>query len=292
MFIGRTDAEAETAIVWPPDLKNWLSGKDPDAGKDWRREEKGMTEVEMGGWHHWLDGHGFEQGPGDGDGQGGVLQSMGRRVRHNWDTELKCSMYILNDSSLSDVSFANVFSQSMACLLILLTLPFAEQKFLNFDEVQFTQNFLTAPSAFGGLVPQPGVKHGPLSVKLNPNHWNAREFLINYFLHGSCKKNFSLLILFNKFSLINKGYNNKYITVFSILYYFNYLRATRSKRQFCIVYKFKVVIILHLICSNQFKHLWSIFYMPCTMLSISLWSWLKESMFCTRLEYKQWRTVP
>ena len=200
-------------------------------------------------------------------------------------------MCILNDSSLSDVSFANVFSQSMACLLILLTLPFAEQKFLNFDEVQFTQNFLTAPSAFGGLVPQPGIKHGPLSVKLNPNHWNAREFLINYFLHGSCKKNFSLLILFNKFSLINKGYN-KYITVFSILYYFNYLRATKSKRQFCIVYRFKVVIILHLFCSNQFTHLWSIFYMPCTMLSISLWPWLKESMFCTRLEYKQWRTVP
>ena len=60
VFIGRTDAEAETLILWPPDVKNWLIGKDPDAGKDWRREEKGMTEDEMVGWHHWCDGHEFE----------------------------------------------------------------------------------------------------------------------------------------------------------------------------------------------------------------------------------------
>ena len=57
IFIGRTDAEAEILILWPPDVKNWLIGKDPDAGKDWRREEKGPTEDEMVGWHHWLDGH-------------------------------------------------------------------------------------------------------------------------------------------------------------------------------------------------------------------------------------------
>ena len=59
MFIGRTDAEAETPIIWPPDVKNWLSGKGPDAGKDWRRD-KGTTEDEMVLWHHWLDGHEFE----------------------------------------------------------------------------------------------------------------------------------------------------------------------------------------------------------------------------------------
>ena len=59
-FIGRTDAEAETLILWPPDVKNWLIGEDPDAGKDWRWEEKGMTEDEMVGWHHWLNGHEFE----------------------------------------------------------------------------------------------------------------------------------------------------------------------------------------------------------------------------------------
>ena len=60
VFIGRTDAKAETPILWPPDVKNWLTGKDPDAGKDWRQEEKGMTEDEMAGWHHQLDGHEFE----------------------------------------------------------------------------------------------------------------------------------------------------------------------------------------------------------------------------------------
>ena len=61
IFIGRPDAEAATPILWPPDVKSWLIGKDPDGGKDWRREEKGMTEDEMVGWHHWLDGHEFEQ---------------------------------------------------------------------------------------------------------------------------------------------------------------------------------------------------------------------------------------
>ena len=60
IFSGRTDAEAETPILWPPDAKNWLIGKDPDSGKDWRQEEKGTTEDEMVGWHHQLDGHEFE----------------------------------------------------------------------------------------------------------------------------------------------------------------------------------------------------------------------------------------
>ena len=66
IFIGRTDVEAP--ILWPPDAKNWLTGKDPDAGKDWRQEEKGTTKDEMVGWHHWLSGHEFEQAPGVGDG--------------------------------------------------------------------------------------------------------------------------------------------------------------------------------------------------------------------------------
>ena len=59
MFIGRTDAEAETSILWPPDSKNWLIWKDPDAGKDWE-QEKGMTEDDTVGWHHWLNGHEFK----------------------------------------------------------------------------------------------------------------------------------------------------------------------------------------------------------------------------------------
>ena len=70
VFIGRTDVEAETPILRPPDVKSWLIWKDPDAGKDWRQEEKGTTEDEMAGWHHRLDGHEFGWTPGVSDGQG------------------------------------------------------------------------------------------------------------------------------------------------------------------------------------------------------------------------------
>ena len=87
IFIGRADAEAEAPILWPPGTKNWLTGKDPDAGKDWG-QEKGMREDEMAGWHHWLNGLEFEQTPGDGDGQGGLLQSMrSQRIGHDFVTE-------------------------------------------------------------------------------------------------------------------------------------------------------------------------------------------------------------
>ena len=72
VFIGKTDVEAETPILWPPDAKSWLIGKDPDAEKDWR-QEKGMTEDEMVGWHHWLNGRGFVRTPRVGDGQGGLV---------------------------------------------------------------------------------------------------------------------------------------------------------------------------------------------------------------------------
>ena len=85
-----TDAEAETPILWPPDVKNWLLGKDPDAGKDWRQEKKGVTEDEMVGWHHRLNEHEFEQAPGVGDGQGSLVCSpwghkeLGTTERLNW----------------------------------------------------------------------------------------------------------------------------------------------------------------------------------------------------------------
>ena len=92
-FIGRSDAKAETPILGPPDVKNWFIGKDPDAGKDWGQEEKGTTEDEMVGWHHWLDGHGFGWTLGVGDGQGGLAcsGSWGRKVKHDWATELNWS---------------------------------------------------------------------------------------------------------------------------------------------------------------------------------------------------------
>ena len=73
IFIGRTDAEAETPILWPPDMKNWLIGKDPDPEKDWRQEEKVVTEDEMVGWHDQLDGHEFEEALEVGDGQGSLV---------------------------------------------------------------------------------------------------------------------------------------------------------------------------------------------------------------------------
>ena len=94
IFIGSTDAETETAILWPPGAKNWLIGKDPDAGKDWGQEEKGATEDEMVGWHHRLNGHEFEQAPGVGDRQGSLVccSPWGRKESDmtewlNWLTE-------------------------------------------------------------------------------------------------------------------------------------------------------------------------------------------------------------
>ena len=72
VFIGRTYAKAETPVLWPPHEKSWLIGKDPDAGRDWRQEEKGTTEDEMAGWHHQLDGRESGWTPGVGDGQGGL----------------------------------------------------------------------------------------------------------------------------------------------------------------------------------------------------------------------------
>jgi len=72
-FFGRNDAKAETPILWPPHVKSWLIRKDSDAGRDWGQEEKGTTEDEMAGWHHWLDGHESEWTPGVGDGQEGLV---------------------------------------------------------------------------------------------------------------------------------------------------------------------------------------------------------------------------
>ena len=90
VFIGKTDVEAKTPILWPSHVKSWLIGKDPDAGKDWRQEEKGTTKDEMVGWHHGLEAHEFEQAPGTSDGQGGLAccSPWGRRVGHDWATEL------------------------------------------------------------------------------------------------------------------------------------------------------------------------------------------------------------
>ena len=98
VFTGRTDAKAETPVLWPPHVKSWLTGKDSDAGRDWGQEEKGTTKDEMVGWHHPLDGREFEWTPGVGDGQGDLAccDSWGRKESDttewlNW-TELNYSM--------------------------------------------------------------------------------------------------------------------------------------------------------------------------------------------------------
>ena len=90
VFFGRNDAKEETLVLWPAHAKSWLIGKDSDAGRDWGQEEKGTTEDEMAGWHHWLDGREFEWILGVCDGQGGLAccNLGGRRVGHDWATEL------------------------------------------------------------------------------------------------------------------------------------------------------------------------------------------------------------
>ena len=87
VFTGRTDAEADTPKLWPPDAKNWLFWKDPDVGKDWRREKKGTMEDEMVRWHHQLNGHEFEQAPGAGEGQGSLACCSPRGPKESDTTE-------------------------------------------------------------------------------------------------------------------------------------------------------------------------------------------------------------
>ena len=105
VFIGITDIEAETPVLWPPDAKSWLIWKDPDAGKDWGQEEKGTTEDEMVGWHHWLDGHGFGWTPRVGDGQGGLAYCS------SWDRKEADTIGWLNWTELSNwcLCFSIVF---------------------------------------------------------------------------------------------------------------------------------------------------------------------------------------
>ena len=136
IFIGGTDAEAEAPILWPPDVKNWLIRKGADAGKDWRQEEKGTTEDEMIGWHHWLNGHEFEEIPGVGDGQGGLAccGSWGGREsdtteRLNW-TEVMIIQDDIWDSFLNwmeGVCLLNIHFYSIFLLLLLLLLLLLSQ---------------------------------------------------------------------------------------------------------------------------------------------------------------------
>ena len=117
VFIGRTDVEAETTLVWPPDAKSWLIWKDFDAGKDWGQEEKGMAEDEMVGWHHWLNGDEFEQTLGVGDGQGGLVccgpwghKELDMTEWLNWTDSLLFLCFILNKLWWPVFVFTSIFT--------------------------------------------------------------------------------------------------------------------------------------------------------------------------------------
>ena len=133
IFIGRTDAEAETAILWPPEVKNWLTEKDCDAGKEWRQEEKGTTEDVMVGWHHQLNGREFEQASEVGDGQGSLAccspwghKKSNMTEQLNWTEFYILFFYLFKKSFTSrsmlkfptEISVFTYFS-SYFCLLLL-----------------------------------------------------------------------------------------------------------------------------------------------------------------------------
>ena len=102
IFTGSSDAEAEVPIFWPHYMKSWLFRKDPDAGKGWRQEEKGTTQDRMIGWHHWLNGHEFEQALGNGEGQENLTccSPWGRRVGHDCVTEHQHQCLINKDANI------------------------------------------------------------------------------------------------------------------------------------------------------------------------------------------------
>ena len=160
IFMGRTDAEAP--IFWPPDVKNWLIGKNPDAREDWRQQEKGTTENEMVGWHHRLDGHEFEQAPGVGDGQGGLAccspwghKEMGKTDWLHWSE-------LIVDQHWSEVSRPVVDGPRLRCPFVVLVESLSQVQLFATSGLQHAR--LPCPSPFPGVC----SKSCPLSWWCHP----------------------------------------------------------------------------------------------------------------------------
>ena len=122
LFIGRTDAEAEAPVPWPPDVKNWLSGKDPDVGKDWGQEKKGLTEDEMVGWHHWLNGHECEQTLGDSEEQVNLV-CCSCRVHWTWLSDWTINSCLLEVSAWTCEVVRRCKLSNVLLLLLTLSKP-------------------------------------------------------------------------------------------------------------------------------------------------------------------------
>ena len=145
VFIGRTDAEAETPVLWPPHAKSWLIGKDPDAGRDWGQEEKGLAEYEMAGWHHWLDGHEFEYTLGVGDGQGG-LECCNSRGRQESDTTERLNWTELNLKGMEHYFLIRIWQSFLTLELVSNTYLFF--CILWYGRLYYPKHFLNPPLKF------------------------------------------------------------------------------------------------------------------------------------------------
>ena len=174
VLTGRTDVEAEAPILWPPDAKSWLIGKDPDAGRDWGQEEKGTMEDEMAGRHHWHNGHGFGWTLGVGDRQGGLVccRSWGCRVSHNWAIELSWNRFYLRLGSCSDIN--DLYCQNDYTMLQGVLMSFIYLYIYCILEIFFGHTTWSMWSSS----PTRNRTHAPCSGSYNQwsyNQWTARK---------------------------------------------------------------------------------------------------------------------
>ena len=145
IFIGRTDAEAEVPIFWPPDVKSWLIGKDPGSGKDWGQEEKKVTKDEVVGWHHGLNGREFEQASGDGEGQGSLAccnlwVTKTRTWLSNWTTPLILFLSMASATSMLPNPLTSFQFYFFICVWTFWLVTHSFKQFLQMRPAPLTRN--------------------------------------------------------------------------------------------------------------------------------------------------------